>query len=169
MLIASLFSMALACGASQQQGDSTLEGVSVPLRQDLSAELNDALSYLEQQRWLEAIPILQRLVSSPASAVHKLQNDLYVGVASFAAEQLRNLPPAASEWYRTHYQERAAAVVLQHQRPLNIEALERATLQYAGLTAEKSAQQTLDAAYMDRNYYDLYQDPLDKRHPHVCH
>lgn len=168
MLIASLFSMALACGASQQQGDSTLEGVSVPLRQDLSAELNDALSYLEQQRWLEAIPILQRLVSSPASAVHKLQNDLYVGVASFAAEQLRNLPPAASEWYRTHYQERAAAVVLQHQRPLNIEALERATLQYAGLTAEKSAQQTLDAAYMDRNYYDLYQDPLDKRHPHVA-
>ena len=168
MLIASLFSMALACSASQQQGDSILEGVSVPLRQDLSAELNDALSYLEQQRWLEAIPILQRLVSSPASAVHKLQNNLYAGVASFAAEQLRNLPPAASEWYHTHYQEQAAAIVLQYQRPLNIEALERATLQYAGLTAEKSAQQTLDAAYRDRNYYDLYQDPLDERHPHVA-
>jgi outer membrane protein assembly factor BamB len=168
MLVASLFSMALACCASQQQGDATLEGVSVPLRQDLSAELSDALSYLEQQRWHEAIPILQRLVNSPASAVHKHQNDLYVGVANFAAEQLRNLPPAASEWYRNNYQEQAAAVVLQHQRPLNIEALERATLQYAGLSAEETAQQLLDAAYLDRNYYDLYQDALDERHPYVA-
>jgi outer membrane protein assembly factor BamB len=168
MLVASLFSMALACCTDQQQGDSTLEGVSVPLRQDLSAELSDALSYLEQQRWHEAIPILQRLVSSPASAVHKHQKDLYLGVASFAAEQLRNLPPAASEWYRNNYQERAAAIVLQHQRPLNIEALERATLQYAGLAAEDTAQQILNAAYLDRNYYDLYQDTLDERRPYVA-
>ncbi|MDE0586232.1 MAG: PQQ-binding-like beta-propeller repeat protein [Planctomycetota bacterium] len=168
MLAASLLSMALACCANQQQGDSTLDGVSVPLRQDLSDELSDALSYLEQQRWHEAIPILQRLVSSPDSAVHKHQNDLYVGVASFAAKQLRNLPPAASEWYRNNYQELAAAVVLQHQRPLNIEALERATLQYAGLTAEKTAQLTLYDAYVDRNYYDLCQDALDERRPYVA-
>ena len=168
MLIAAAISLSLAC-CSQQQADSTLEGVSVPLRQDLGSELNDALVYLSQQRWTEAIPILQRLADSPPSAVHKQQNNLYVGIASFAAMQLRKLSGEAQQWYHNNYQEQAAAIVTAHQSPLNITALETAAQRFAGLDAAATARQVLHDAYVDRNYYELYQEAQQSRRPYLAH
>ncbi|MBC8370361.1 MAG: PQQ-binding-like beta-propeller repeat protein [Planctomycetes bacterium] len=164
MLIASLLSFAII-PVSQQAADAPLDGVSVPLRQDLSSQLADALSYLEQQRWSHAVPLLQELLAAPRSAVFKQSHDLYIGIASFAAAQLQNLPNDGADWYHNNYQQHANEIVTANSKPLNISQLESNVLNFAGLKASTSAKNILSRAYRDRKYYEMYAPLSPQRLP----
>ncbi|MFT7516661.1 MAG: hypothetical protein ACI84O_000446 [Myxococcota bacterium] len=166
MLGAALTSLVMAA-LGQQTFGPPLEGISVPLRQDLSTQLNDAQEYLNQQRWAEAIPLLHELVSCPPSAVRQQSAEIYVGIASLAADLLRHLPAEAATWYRNNYQLEAAAVVANDSRPLNISRLEQDVLHYAGLAAADSAAEALNSAYRDRNFHEMYDDAPPPRRPIV--
>jgi outer membrane protein assembly factor BamB len=145
-----------------QQEDFSLEGVSVPLRQDISAQLTDAQTYLKQQRWSEAIPALQLLTAAPADAVRAESADLYFGIANSARQLLLDLPEAGREWYHNNYNKEAIALVKQLQLPLDINGLEKIGLNYSGLAAADVAKDILNRAYLDRNYHSLTR-PLEPK------
>ncbi|MDP6962660.1 MAG: PQQ-binding-like beta-propeller repeat protein, partial [Planctomycetota bacterium] len=148
-----------------QTDDISLEGVSVPLRLDYAVELENAISFIDQQRWADGIPILHRLAQSDGEAVFQFKSSHFVGIADAAITQLQNLPALGAEWYQNNFQHQAEALVNNFSKPLNLIRLEKTALLYSGLPASQQATHNLEQAYRDRNFHELLGFDYSPRSP----
>lgn len=131
------------------------EGISLLEDRGLATKLEDARAYLAEQRWEEAVGLLQEIADADPSAVIAYGDSLFVGAAHSADTLLAELPAAALTFHRQMLATRGQSELQEAMTPPDLVRLTSIAHRYRNTPAGVSARAALAELWRDRGYQDL--------------
>ena len=143
----------LASAAPAQQ--ELPDGISLLEDRGLATKLDDARAYLAEQRWEEAVGLLQEIADADPSAVIAVGGGLFRGAAHSADTLLAELPNEALAFRRQMLATRGQSELQEAMNPPDLVRLTAIAHRYRNTPAGDSATAALAELWRDRGYQDL--------------
>jgi outer membrane protein assembly factor BamB len=131
------------------------EGISLLEDRGLATKLDDARAYLAEERWEEAVGLLQEVSDAEKSAVISYGGGLFIGAAHNANQLISELPEQAQVFRNQMLAERGMAELQEAISPPDLARLTRIAHRYQGTPSGNQAAALLSELWRDRGYQDL--------------
>ena len=143
----------LASAAAAQQ--ELPDGISLLEDRGLATKLDDARAYLAEERWQEAVNLLQEIADAESSAVISVDDNLFQGAVYAATLLLNTLPAEALVVRQQMLSARGFAELQKAMNPPNLTRLTSIAARYRATDAGDQATQLLQELWRDRGYQEL--------------
>jgi len=140
-----------AAAAQQELPD----GISLLEDRGLATKLEDARVYLAEERWQEAVSLLQEIADAETSAVISVGDNLFQGAVYAATLLLNTLPPEALKIRQQILTARGLAELQEAMNPPNLTRLTSIATRYRATAAGDQATRLLQELWRDRGYQEL--------------
>ena len=131
------------------------EGISLLEDRGLATKLDDARAYLAEERWEEAVGLLQEVADAEKSAVVSYGGGLFVGAVHNANQLIAALPEQAQVFRNQMLADRGMAELQEASSPPDLPRLTRIAHRYQGTPSGIQAAALLSELWRDRGYQDL--------------
>lgn len=144
--------MLATVGRAQQE---LPEGISLLEDRGLATKLDDARAYLAEERWEEAVGLLQEVADAEKSAVISYGGGLFTGAVHNANQLIAGLPEEAQVFRAQMLADRAKSELQEAISPPDLPLLTRIAHRYQGTPSGDQAAALLSELWRDRGYQDL--------------
>ena len=131
------------------------DGISLLEDRGLATKLDDARAYLAEQRWEEAVGLLQEVADADPSAVISFSDGLFVGATYTADTLLAELPAEALSYHRQMLAARGQSELQEALNPPDLARLTAIAHRYGNTQAGALARAALAELWRDRGYQNL--------------